>query len=116
MYNVTIGKTKLVFILTCIFFYIFFLLITHVNSEGQISENFNGGDFTYNPVWNVAPSAFILNNGLQLQSNNTTENSSFWLASPKQVNTERERVYYYSGRLHSIILGPTCRQMGLYND
>ena len=88
MYNVTIGKTKLVFMLKFIFFYIFFPLITQVNSEAQISETFNDGDFTYNPVWNGATSDFIVNNDLQLQSNNTTENSSFWLATPKQVNTE----------------------------
>jgi hypothetical protein len=90
MYNVPVGKTKLVFMLKYISLFLFFLMGINVNLKAQISENFNDGDFTSNPAWNGATSDFIVNNSLQLQSSNTTENSSFWLATPNSIATSAQ--------------------------
>ena len=47
--------------------------------NGQITENFNDGNFSQNPSWSGDTSSFVINDNLQLQSNNLTENSTFHL-------------------------------------
>src|SRR5665213_1943160 len=85
MLNIT-----LVFMMKYIFLCFFSLLVTNVNLEAQISENFNDGDFTNSSAWAGGSSDFIVNNSFQLQSNNTTENSSFWLVTPNPIATSAQ--------------------------
>ncbi|MBC7607002.1 MAG: hypothetical protein H7199_08600, partial [Burkholderiales bacterium] len=48
----------------------------------QVSDNFNDGDFTQNPVWQADVfTNFIVNSG-QLQSNSTTASSNFYISTP----------------------------------
>lgn len=48
---------------------------------GQFSDNFNDGDFTYNPSWQGMDSAFLVEEGV-LRSRHTIPNSTFYLSSP----------------------------------
>ena len=63
-----------------IFKTLFYLLLSG-GSYGQVSENFNDGDFDDNPSWFGNTSDFIINSSLQLQSNNTVANSSYYLST-----------------------------------
>ncbi|MEO9144208.1 MAG: lamin tail domain-containing protein [Ginsengibacter sp.] len=60
------------------------LLLISIHSAGQLSENFNDGNFTGNPVWIGNTEDFIVNSSLQLQSNNTGANSSFYLSTANE--------------------------------
>ena len=66
-------------------FFILFLLVD--SASAQITENFNDGDFSKDPVWTGDDSAFIVNPGLQLQSNKTIANSTFYLSSANELAT-----------------------------
>jgi hypothetical protein len=57
------------------------LLLANGILKAQLTENFNDGDFTNDPAWTGNTSAFIVNNALQLQSNHTISNSSFYLST-----------------------------------
>jgi hypothetical protein len=70
-----------------IFFYL--LLYTSVGSA-QISENFNDGDFSNNPIWIGNTADFIVNTAYQLQSNNTVANSSFYLSTANSIATSAQ--------------------------
>ena len=75
------------------FFYsFFFLILFHGGVKGQLIEKFSDGDFTNNPVWLGNTSDFIVNTDLQLQSNNSIVNSSYYLstANSRAVLTEWE--------------------------
>ncbi|HEY1039199.1 MAG TPA: lamin tail domain-containing protein, partial [Bacteroidia bacterium] len=51
-------------------------------SFAQINDNFADGDFTANPSWApLAPTDFVVTSG-QLQSNNTTASSTFYISTP----------------------------------
>ncbi len=58
-----------------------FLLLINV-CNAQLSEHFDDGNFTIDPEWTTTPNNFIVNDKLQLQSNNTTASSSFFITTP----------------------------------
>src|SRR6185437_12272208 len=70
------------------FFIIFFAtMFMSVITKAQLSENFNDGDFTGNPAWSGGTSDFIVNSSLQLQSNNTVANRTYFLSTPNSLAT-----------------------------
>ena len=56
-------------------------------ASAQVNENFNDGDFTVNPVWTGNTPSWTVNAEKQLQSNNTTANSTFYLSTPNTLAT-----------------------------
>ncbi len=56
-------------------------LLTCFTTQAQLSDNFNDGDFTSNPPWTGNSADFIVNASQQLQSNNSTVNSNFYLST-----------------------------------
>ena len=64
------------------FLFIFLLINTTVN--GQISDNFNDGNFQ-NPLWIGDTSSFIVNNFFQLQSIDSSENKTFSIATENHL-------------------------------
>ena len=78
-----------------IFFPVFFhFMFTGIIANAQLSENFNDGDFTNNPVWSGSASDFIVNSSLQLQSNNTVINSSYFITTPNTLATTAQWEMY----------------------
>ncbi|MFN4285081.1 MAG: lamin tail domain-containing protein [Lacibacter sp.] len=62
------------------------LCALHATAIAQVFDNFNDGDFTNNPAWvTSAPGDWVVNPSLQLQSNNTTANSTFWMSTPSTL-------------------------------
>ena len=49
--------------------------------NAQVFENFSDGNFSSNPAWTGNTADWTINTALQLQSNNTTANSSFYLST-----------------------------------
>ncbi len=62
---------------------IFFVLNTPV-ATAQFTDNFSDGNYTLNPQWIGGSGDWEVNNAFQLQSNNSTVNSAFYLST---VNT-----------------------------
>lgn len=71
---------------------IILFIISAVKANAQLTENFSDGEFSSNPVWTGGTSDFIVNGSLQLQSNNTVANSSYYLstASTKATTAQWE--------------------------
>ncbi len=65
-------------------------LLTCFTTQAQLSDNFNDGNFTSNPAWGGNTADFIVNASQQLQSNNTTASSNFYLstASTKALSAQ----------------------------
>lgn len=72
----------------------FTLLLQIVVADAQLSESFADGDFTANPVWTGGVADFIVNPALQLQSNNTTASSTFYLATENTLATTAQWELY----------------------
>ncbi len=53
----------------------------------QTEEKFSDGNFTANPAWTGNVDAWIVNSEQQLQSNNTTANSNFYLSTESNKAT-----------------------------
>lgn len=70
--------------------FLFLLLLISSRDYAQISENFNDGDFTNNPIWIGNTSDFIVNTASQLQSNNTVANSTFYLSTINELSTSTQ--------------------------
>ena len=62
-----------------------YLLLSGGVGYSQLTENFNDGDFTNDPQWGGNSNSFVVNSLLQLQSNDTTANSSFYLSTPNNL-------------------------------
>ncbi len=62
------------------------MLLT-INAKAQFTENFTDGDYTNNPTWTGNSSDWIVNASQQLQSNNTTANSSFFISTASNKAT-----------------------------
>ena len=58
--------------------------------DAQLKEDFNDGDFSKNPAWTGDSGDFTINDLLQLQSNNTTDGSSFYLSSVNETATNAQ--------------------------
>ncbi|MFN0081053.1 MAG: lamin tail domain-containing protein [Ferruginibacter sp.] len=56
-------------------------------TKAQIADNFADGNFTANPTWIGGVADFIVNPTFQLQSNNITVNSTFYLSTPSTLAT-----------------------------
>ena len=56
----------------------------------QISENFNDGDFTGNPVWAGNTTELVVNTTFQLQSNDTIASSSYYLSTTNALATNTQ--------------------------
>jgi len=70
------------------------LLLIIITTRSQLTENFADGDFTNNPVWTGGAVDFIVNAGLQLQSNNTNTNSTYYLSTANTLATTAEWDFY----------------------
>lgn len=62
----------------------FILLIAYTSLKAQLTENFDDGNFDQAPAWTGNTGSFIVNGENALQSNHTTEHSTFYLST---VNT-----------------------------
>ena len=67
-----------------------------LHAKAQLSENFNDGNFTANPPWTGNPADWTVNAALQLQSNNTVANSSFYLSTAGTLATVAQWDFYCS--------------------
>ena len=54
-------------------------------APAQLIDNFSDGDFTAGPPWTGNTTGWTINPSLQLQSNNTIANSSFYLSTASQL-------------------------------
>jgi hypothetical protein len=64
----------------------FLVLLTRI-CQAQVSENFNDGDFANDPVWQGNVTDFIVNDSLQLKSNNQEENTIYYLSTASTLAT-----------------------------
>ena len=55
--------------------------------QAQVTDNFNDGNFSTNPTWVGNTADFVINGSNQLQSNNTTVNGNYYLATPNTLAT-----------------------------
>src|SRR6185437_7132562 len=72
---------------TFIFFYSLFIFNT---ADAQLKEDFNDGEFSKKPAWTGDSAVFTVNTLLQLQSNNITDGSSFYLSTVNNIATNAE--------------------------
>lgn len=63
-------------------------------TKAQLSENFADDDFTANPAWVGNTADWLVNASQQLQSNNTTANSSFYLSTASTLATQMQWEFY----------------------
>lgn len=70
----------------------FFIALTFccLFAKAQLVDDFSDGDFTSNPPWAANPADFIVNAARQLQSNNTTANSSFYITTTNSLAVQTE--------------------------
>ncbi|MDP2386505.1 MAG: lamin tail domain-containing protein [Bacteroidota bacterium] len=54
--------------------------------SAQVSDNFTDGDYTANPVWTPSVPADFVVTANQLQSNNTTASSTFYISTPSSTS------------------------------
>ena len=76
-------------------FCLFFVLIqcfSHVTA--QVVDNFTDGNFTANPLWVGNTADWIVNPTLQLQSNNTVVNGTFYLSTASTLATVAQWEFY----------------------
>ncbi|MDQ6901740.1 MAG: lamin tail domain-containing protein [Bacteroidota bacterium] len=69
-------------------------LFTGLIANAQLSENFNDGDFSKNPVWSGSTSDFTVNPYFQLQSYNNVANSNYFLSTPNSLATTAQWEFY----------------------
>ena len=70
------------------------LLFSCTISQAQIADDFNDGDFSINPVWTANAIDWIVNPALQLQSNNMTASSSFYISTANTLATSAQWEFY----------------------
>ncbi|MEJ7627852.1 MAG: lamin tail domain-containing protein [Ferruginibacter sp.] len=71
------------------------VLFVNLSSIAQFTDNFNDGNYTVNPAWSTpAPADWIVNPAFQLQSNNTTLNSNFYITTPNTLATTAQWDFY----------------------
>ena len=67
-----------------------------LHAKAQLTENFTDGNFTANPPWTGNAADWTVNAALQLQSNNTVANSSFYLSTANSLATVAQWDFYCS--------------------
>ena len=67
--------------------FFFFLVLISFCGYAQLTENFTDGDFTNNPTWVGGTTDWTVNTGFELQSNNTTVNSTYYLSTANSLVT-----------------------------
>lgn len=72
-----------------VYFFFIFSVLSHV-AHAQVSDNFSDGNFTANPAWIGSTVDWTVNAALQLQSNNSVINSSYYLSTPNALATQTE--------------------------
>lgn len=70
------------------------LLLGSIAANAQLTDNFADGNFTANPVWTGNTADWQVNTDAQLQSNNTTANSNFYLATANNLATAAQWDFY----------------------
>ena len=70
------------------------LIIAFNVTQAQLTDNFIDGNFTANPTWIGNTADWIVNPTLQLQSNNTTANSIFYLSTVSTLATTAQWEFY----------------------
>ncbi len=70
------------------------LLCINPKLRAQFSENFNDGNITANPVWTGNTADWTVNSNLQLQSNNTVANSSYYLSTASTLALTAQWEFY----------------------
>ena len=78
---------RFIFCFVFVFFAFFF-------SNAQLNEQFTDGDFTGSPVWTGSSADWIVNSALQLQSNNTVTNSTFYITTPGTLAISTQWEFY----------------------
>lgn len=71
-----------------------FILLTYLSGFSQLSEDFNDGDFTANPVWGGDISLFRVNGNAQLQSNGQSVTETIYLSTPQTLATNVRWEFY----------------------
>ena len=56
-----------------------------IGGFSQVKESFDDGNFTANPAWQGNTTDWVVNSNLQLQSNNTVANASYYLSTPSTL-------------------------------
>jgi Lamin Tail Domain/Bacterial Ig-like domain/CHU_C Type IX secretion signal domain len=65
-----------------------------INTQAQLNETFTDGNFTANPAWVGGVADWIVNPTLQLQSNNTALNSTYYLSTVNTMATTAQWDFY----------------------
>src|SRR4051794_17726368 len=73
-----------------IFISIFLFSFLCKHAHAQIADDFNDSNFTTNPTWTGDTDDWTVNDGGQLQSNNTTAKSTFYLSTPNSLATSAQ--------------------------
>ena len=76
----------------CFLLIILLKFFTSINA--QVVENFTDDNFTANPAWVGGTADWIVNPTLQLQSNNTTASSTFYLSTANTLATTAQWEFY----------------------
>ena len=77
-----------------IYFLFIVLIQCFTSANAQVVENFTDGNFTANPAWVGSTADWIVNPALQLQSNNTTASSTFYLSTANTLATTAQWEFY----------------------
>jgi hypothetical protein len=67
-----------------IFFLSFFISLVGINSNAQVNDDFNDGDFTANPTWAGSDTSFLIDNGW-LRSDGPQVSSVIYLSTPNAL-------------------------------
>ena len=62
--------------------------------KAQLAESFSDGNFSSNPSWTGNTADWMINAGFQLQSNNTSANSSYYLCTRSSLATVAQWEFY----------------------
>lgn len=68
--------------------------IAFCKADAQFTDNFTDGNFTANPTWVGNTADWTVNPALQLQSNNTVANSTFYLSTANTLATTAQWDFY----------------------